>query len=648
VHQLGSRYSLDHVIGRGGTGEVWCGRDGEERQVAVKILRRELVDDADIVTRFVRERRLLESVRDPHVVEVLDLVAEGETLAIVMEYVSRSDLRSHVHEQGGALAPAMAVDIARQILEALAAVHAAGVVHRDVKPENVLIGGVDDNGHASVKLSDFGVSRLIDGRTLTRLTGLIGTPRYMAPELGEGVDPSPASDIYAVGVVLYELLTGRVPFVGQHPIAILKAHAEQKPERPAGVPDPLWKVLSTLLAKAPRNRPADAVTAARLLGAIEPWLADAPVLASAALSRENTVTPGRRERTYVEDLQHQRTLSGRVWGTVRAHSRFSVALGTAFACFAGLAFTVGPGVLSGAAPATVERAWLDRYPDFVVRRDWKLTGAKGDRFQATEAIIVTSPTQLPDDSRYLQVIPKSLAAHDWQVRFASNAKPQVVQADPVFNIPLKGSMQGTYSFVSYSIRVARSGRDPDRLTKWNKALQNERNALKGANPLLHYDVPRVKEVAPQPNLADTTPVAPSQVLSALQAAGAPATPVGPLLLINGSTPVAPQPQSVTPIAIEPLTINPPTTTTTTTTSSSTTSSSTTSSSTTSSSTTSSSTTSSSTTSSSTTSSSTTSSSTTSSSTTSSSTTSSSTTSSSTTSSSTTSTTLTAASTPPSS
>src|SRR5207237_7903129 len=114
--------------------------------------------DTDIVTRFVRERRLLESVRHPHVVEVLDLVAEGDTLAIVMEFVSRSDLRSYVHGQGGALAPGVAVDVARQILEALAAVHAAGVVHRDVKPENVLVGQVDDSGRLSVKPSDFGVS----------------------------------------------------------------------------------------------------------------------------------------------------------------------------------------------------------------------------------------------------------------------------------------------------------------------------------------------------------------------------------------------------------------------------------------------------------------------------------------------------------
>jgi hypothetical protein len=566
VQQLGSRYSLDQLIGRGGTGEVWRGRDENGRTVAVKVLRRELVDDTDVVTRFVRERHLLESVRNPHVVEVLDLVAEGETLAIVMEYVSRSDLRSHVHDRGGALPPGEAVDIARQTLEALAAVHAAGVVHRDVKPENVLIGGIDDDGRVSVKLSDFGVSRLIDGRTLTRVTGLIGTPRYMAPELGDGDDPSPASDLYAVGVLLYELLTGRVPFVGEHPVAILKAHAEQKPVRPAGLPGPLWKVLSALLAKAPRNRPADATVAAQQLAAVEPGLAGAPVLPSAELRREVTVTPG-RERTYVEDLQRERTLSARVWGQVRAHSRFSVALGTAFACFAGLAFTVGPGVLGGSQAATVERAWLDQYPGFVVRRDWKLTGAKGERFQASEAVIVTSASPLAVDDRYLQVIPKQLAALDTQVNF-EGGKPQVVQADPVFNIPLKQAEPGSYTFVTYSIDVSKNGRDGDRLDKWNTALAEARQALQTTNPQLHV-VPKVTEVTAQASLTDLAPVAPNQVLAALnnalKAAGKPVAPTpGPLLLIGNTTPLASVPQNSKPVATDPaLSVNPPPTPTTT-------------------------------------------------------------------------------------
>jgi tRNA A-37 threonylcarbamoyl transferase component Bud32 len=555
VQQLGSRYSLDQLIGRGGTGEVWCGRDEADRRVAVKVLRRELVDDSDIVTRFVRERRLLESVRDPHVVEVLDLVAEGDTLAIVMEYVPRSDLRTHVHELGGALAPALAVDVARQILEALAAVHAAGVVHRDVKPENVLVAEVDDAGQLSVKLSDFGVSRLIDGRTLSRATGLIGTPRYMAPELGDGADPSPASDIYAVGVMLYELLTGRVPFVGEHAIAILQAHSEQKPQRPAGVSNELWKVLSSLLAKSPQKRPADAATAARRLAEIEPGLAGAPVLPAASMNREITVTPG-RERTYVEELHTPRTVSGRVWGQVRAHSRASVALTTAVACFAGLAFMVGPGVIGSSTPATVERAWLDTYRDFVVRRDWKLTGAKGDKFQATEAIIVTSPKKLGAGSRYLQVVPKELADHDWKVRFVEST-PLVAQADPVFNIPLAGATQGTYTFVSYSIDVAPNGRDANRLKDWNTALAKAREGLRDANPGKDIQVPTVTQVEPQASLTDASPIAPLQVLEALKAAHAPATPPGPLLLINNATPLTPIPPGSKQAPVDPVSVNPP-------------------------------------------------------------------------------------------
>ncbi|MBV8952389.1 MAG: serine/threonine protein kinase [Actinobacteria bacterium] len=568
MQQLGSRYSLDHIIGRGGTGEVWYGRDGQ-RQVAVKVLRRDLVDDADVVTRFVRERRLLESIRDPHVVEVIDLVAEGDTLAIVMEYVSRSDLRSYVHDQGGALAPSAAVDIARQILDALAAVHAAGVVHRDVKPENVLIGAIDD-GHVTVKLSDFGVSRLVDGRTLSRVTGLIGTPRYMAPELGEGVDPSPSSDLYAVGVVLYELLTGRVPFVGEHAVAVLRAHAQEKPARPAGIPGALWKVLSSLLAKSPRQRPPDAATASARLATLQPTLAGLPVLASASLRRETTVTPG-RERTYMQELHTPSTISGRVWGRVRAHSRVSVALGTALACFAGVAFMAGPRVLRSSTPAAVELAWLDQYKDFAVRRDWRLSGKHLEKFDGTEAIIVTSSAALPQYSRYLQVIPKNLAANNTLVHYAY-ATPQVVQRDPVFNFPLTGAEPGSYTFVRYTIAVGKATGHGNRLKSWNQELTEERQGLKDANPQIQVEVPKVTQITPQGALSGSSPVAPNQVLNALTAAGAAAgvnvpPALGPLLQVNGNNPpVSPLPSSTTPTPTDPVkVVNPPVVTTTTTT-----------------------------------------------------------------------------------
>jgi hypothetical protein len=163
---------------------------------------------------------------------------------------------------------------------------------------------------------------------------------------------------------------------------------------------------------------------------------------------------------------------------------------------------------AGSAPAVLERAWLDTYPDFVVRRDWKLTGAKGDRFEATEAIFVTAAKPLPEGSRYLQVIPKQLAAHDSLVKFVKST-PQVVQRDPVFNIPLHGALPDTYAFVNYSINVPKSGRDADRLTKWNGALDDARKALKDGNPDLHVDIPKVTQVTPTSTLSDATPVAPT-------------------------------------------------------------------------------------------------------------------------------------------
>jgi hypothetical protein len=256
---LGSRYVLHELLGRGAMGQVFRGSvRGSGAAVAVKVLKPELVSDTEVVARFFRERSILTSIDHPNVAKVLDLVVEGETLGIVMELVEGQDLRRYLRARG-TLPPGEAVWLAGQLLEGLAAVHAGGIVHRDVKPENVLTGMA--RGRMVLKLTDFGVSRLSYGASLTKMTSLIGTPEYMAPELADHDTATPAADLYSAGIVLYEMLAGRTPFAGGHPLAVLRRQVEQPPAPIPGVPAELWAQIGFLLAKDPRSRPASAVAA---------------------------------------------------------------------------------------------------------------------------------------------------------------------------------------------------------------------------------------------------------------------------------------------------------------------------------------------------------------------------------------------------
>ncbi|MFZ8757969.1 serine/threonine-protein kinase [Microbacterium sp. HMH0099] len=180
---LGASYRFEARLGAGAAGEVWevvDVRDGTA--LAAKVLRREHAQDADLVERFVRERTVLARLRHPNVVGVRDLVVEGERLAIVMDLVRGGSLRDVLAVQG-ALPPMTAVALAATVLDALAAAHAVGTVHRDIKPDNVLLAGdLGDDPGAVVRVVDFGIARVIDERRRST-TAIIGTPEYMSPEL---------------------------------------------------------------------------------------------------------------------------------------------------------------------------------------------------------------------------------------------------------------------------------------------------------------------------------------------------------------------------------------------------------------------------------------------------------------------------------
>ena len=281
---VGSNYALESPIGQGSMGQVWRARGHDGSVAAVKVLRAELTADPMAVARFLQERSILTGLNDPHLVAVLDLVAEQGRLAIVMELVEGPDLRHYLTDCGGTMAAADAVELAAQIADGLVACHRNGVVHRDLKPENVLIDLMTPTT-PTVKITDFGISRIAYGPSLTKMTGLIGTPEYMAPEAAEQQHATAAADIYSLGIVLYELLAGRSPFVGGLPVAVLRRHLDEVPRQPAGLNEELWALLAQMLAKRPGDRPSSAAEVAERLRALRPMLvgvAPLPPLTSTA------------------------------------------------------------------------------------------------------------------------------------------------------------------------------------------------------------------------------------------------------------------------------------------------------------------------------------------------------------------------------
>ncbi|MEJ8657632.1 MULTISPECIES: serine/threonine-protein kinase [Streptomyces] len=278
ARNIGSRYSAHQILGRGSAGTVWLG-EGPEGPVAIKLLREDLASDQELVGRFVQERTALLGLDHPRVVGVRDLVVDGNDLALVMDLVRGTDLRTRLDRERR-LAPEAAVAVVADVAEGLAAAHAAGVVHRDVKPENILLdmeGPLGPGGAHPALLTDFGVAKLIDTPRRTRATKIIGTPDYLAPEIVEGLPPRAAVDIYALATVLYELLAGFTPFGGGHPGAVLRRHVTETVVPLPGIPDELWQLIVQCLAKAPASRLRASELAARLHDLL-PLLAGLPPL----------------------------------------------------------------------------------------------------------------------------------------------------------------------------------------------------------------------------------------------------------------------------------------------------------------------------------------------------------------------------------
>ncbi|GIE94945.1 serine/threonine-protein kinase [Paractinoplanes rishiriensis] len=251
---VGNSYVLVCPVGHGATGTVWRGIDRSSgAYVAVKLLHEGLLRQPKLVIRFVQERTILMMMRHENIVGVHDLFSVGGSLALVMDYVAGGSLRTHL-QSAATLPAAEAARLLAQVAAALAQAHELGVVHRDVKPDNILLQEVD--GRHEVRLTDFGIARVLDAAGLTTPNAVVGTPHYMAPEAIHG-EAEPVSDVYSVGIVLYELVTGHPPYAGE-PLAVLRSHVEGVVDRPGGMPQPVWEVIAWCLDKDPARRPSAA------------------------------------------------------------------------------------------------------------------------------------------------------------------------------------------------------------------------------------------------------------------------------------------------------------------------------------------------------------------------------------------------------
>jgi serine/threonine-protein kinase len=282
---LADRYRLESVLGRGGMATVWRALDTRlGRAVAVKVLQASALIDPAAQQRFNREAWTVARLRDPHIVTVFDAGLEGERPFLVMELVEGTTLAALL--AAGRLDVDRAVDVAMQVCDALSAAHAAGLVHRDVKPGNILIGA-----GGVVKVCDFGIVRIAGAgqATLTVAGTAVGTSRYMAPEQVSGGPVDARTDMYGLGCVLYTMLTGASPFEGDAPLSIVWQHLHREPDPIIGhrpdLPPPLVDLIGALLAKNPDDRPQ---TAAEVRAALA-GVADAGSPAAALAGTGTTI-----------------------------------------------------------------------------------------------------------------------------------------------------------------------------------------------------------------------------------------------------------------------------------------------------------------------------------------------------------------------
>jgi serine/threonine-protein kinase len=262
---IDGRYRLVERIGSGGMADVWRANDSElGRDVAIKVLHENFSRDAEFVERFRREASSAAGLQHPNVVAVYDRGDYEDTYYIAMELVEGSSLRDLINR---GLEPGEAIEVTRQVLAAASFAHGRGIVHRDLKPMNVLI-----DRHGRIRVTDFGIARAGNSE-ITQTGSVMGTAQYLSPEQAQGMEVTPAADIYSVGVMLFEMLTGRVPFDGENAVAIAMKQVAETPPAPSSINPAVSPALDAVvlraLAKEPANRFASAVEMSAALDAAE-------------------------------------------------------------------------------------------------------------------------------------------------------------------------------------------------------------------------------------------------------------------------------------------------------------------------------------------------------------------------------------------
>jgi eukaryotic-like serine/threonine-protein kinase len=299
---LAGRYRITGRLGEGGMAVVYRAQTiaphpGIPDEVAIKVLHHELASDRELAQRFRREAKLASTLRSPHAVRVFEGGVEGEVSYMIMELVDGRDLLDLL-EQHGRISERRAAAIIAQVCDALSEAHRLTIVHRDLTPDNVmLVRGVAPPDEDYVKVIDFGIAKILDegsfaraqaqagamGSMLSALTvasSRLGTPAYMSPEQGRGEVVEPRTDLYACGLLLFELITGRPPFEGETPLVTLLSHVEEPPPPPSDhvpIHPELERLILQALAKFPDERPPSAAAMGaelrRLLGSLNPEVA---------------------------------------------------------------------------------------------------------------------------------------------------------------------------------------------------------------------------------------------------------------------------------------------------------------------------------------------------------------------------------------
>ncbi len=360
----GGRYRIERRLGAGGMASVFLARDDElGRAVAVKLLAEHLTYDEGTRARFVREARLAAALAHPNIVTIFDAGDEGARPYIVMEYVEGQTLADRL--RAGPLAPGVAIDVGMQVCAGLAHAHAGALVHRDVKPQNLLV-----RADGVVKIADFGIARLGHSTRVTEVGTVLGTAAYLAPEQAAGEEVTAAADIYALGAVLYQALAGRPPYSFETLAELVVRQATEPPtplrEIAPTVPVALERVVLRCLERSPHARPESAAEVAHELALASPEPPTQPL--PSRVTAATRVLP-RAEAGPVVRGGRPRARRARLWVAVLATLAAAVAL-------AGLGVAASDGGDDEPAPTRVERVepgatpeqgarnlaeWLERY-----------------------------------------------------------------------------------------------------------------------------------------------------------------------------------------------------------------------------------------------------------------------------------------------